>query len=214
VAEARDLSADEPGKAALAAVDILQRTVVYQGFARLEVLDIEQINRHGVAMRVRREIETHGDGATVLAYDPVLRRGILVRQMRVPVALRQPESAYLLECIAGLIDHAGDDAAMTARREAMEEAGIVVGEVIEIASPFTSPGLSTERISLFLAEIDLATARVGAGGGLTEEHEDIEVVDISLKDLANMADLGEILDLKTFALVQTLRLKRPDLFTP
>jgi nudix-type nucleoside diphosphatase (YffH/AdpP family) len=192
--------------------EITDRRIVYQGFTRLEVLDIAQVSRAGVTMHMKREIETHGNGAAVLAYDAGLRTAILVRQLRVPVGLSLPDAAHLLEVIAGLIDHAADDAAATAKREAMEEAGLRLGELTEVAAPFSSPGVSTERLALFLAEIDIATARVETGGGLAEEHEDIEVVDIPLKTLANMADQGEILDLKTFALVQTLRLRRPDLF--
>jgi nudix-type nucleoside diphosphatase (YffH/AdpP family) len=191
---------------------VLGRSVAYQGFTRLEVLDIEQTRASGEIMRMKREIETHGNGASVLAFDPKRRIGVLVRQLRVPVGLSVPRSAYLLETIAGLIDHAGDDAADTARREALEEAGLRIGDLVEVASPFTSPGISCERLSLFLAEIDLDTDRVTAGGGLADEHEDIEVVHLPLARLAGMADAGEILDLKTFALIQSLRLKRPELF--
>jgi len=191
---------------------VIDRRVAYKGFTRLEVLDVDQVTRAGVVMRIRREIETHGAGAAVLAYDPQLRRAILVRQLRVAVGEILPQSAYLLEVIAGLVDHPDGGAMLAARREAMEEAGLRLGAMTEVAAPFSTPGISTERLALFLAEVDLSHDRVTAGGGLAEEHEDIEVVDIPLAELARMADAGEILDLKTFALIQTLRLRRPDLF--
>ncbi len=191
---------------------VIGRRVAYHGFTRLEVFDIEQTHSTGHVMRMQREIETHGNGAAVLAFDPNRRVAVLVRQLRVPVGLSLPDRAYLLETIAGLIDHVGDDAEETARREAMEEAGLRIGQMTEVASTFTSPGISTERLSLFLAEIDLATDRVDAGGGLSSEQEDIEIVEVTLADLARQADAGAILDLKTFALIQTLRLRRPELF--
>ena len=72
-------------------------------------------------------------------------------------------------------------------------------------------GVSTEKMYLFLAEYG-AASRVAAGGGLSDENEEIEVVEIALKDLAAMADGGGLTDLKTYALVQALRLKRPELF--
>jgi hypothetical protein len=73
------------------------------------------------------------------------------------------------------------------------------------------PGVSTEKMHMFLAEYR-AASRVGAGGGLAEENEEIEVIEVPLADLAAQADRGELADLKTYALLQSLRLKRPELF--
>jgi nudix-type nucleoside diphosphatase (YffH/AdpP family) len=156
-------------------------------------------------------VETHGSGAAVLVFDPVARRAVLVKQLRVPVGIDFPDDAHVLEVIAGLVD-GSDGGAETARREAHEEAGLEIGAVEHVGTTYAAPGISTERSELFLAEVDLATARVTEGGGLADEHEDIEVVELALADLARMADDGRIRDLKTFALIQTLRLKRPELF--
>jgi hypothetical protein len=73
------------------------------------------------------------------------------------------------------------------------------------------PGISTETIHLFLAAYS-ATDRVAAGGGLEAENEEIDVVEMALAELAAMADAGRLGDLKTLALVQSLRLRRPELF--
>jgi hypothetical protein len=73
------------------------------------------------------------------------------------------------------------------------------------------PGISTELMHLYLAPYGPGD-RTGAGGGVAGEHENITIVEMKLFDLAAMADRGELVDLKTLALVQTLRLRRPDLF--
>src|SRR3974390_259698 len=103
------------------------------------------------------------------------------------------------------------DAEATARREALEEAGLQLGPLEALATVWPSPGMMTERVALFLAPYSAAD-RVGAGGGLKEEHEEIEVIEIPLREIAALADQGTLADMKTFALVQSLRLRRPDLF--
>jgi nudix-type nucleoside diphosphatase (YffH/AdpP family) len=195
-----------------AKVRMLQRETKYAGFTRIEVVTLEQIRLDGTTMRLVREVETHGDGAAVLPVDPIRKTAILVRQLRVPVSLNAPDDAFVLEAIAGLIDKVGEDPAVTARREALEEAGLALTQIAPAGAAYSTPGLSTEKIHLFLAEADFARDRVNKGGGLAEEAEDIEVVELPLATLAAMADMGEIRDFKTLALIQTLRLRRPDLF--
>jgi nudix-type nucleoside diphosphatase (YffH/AdpP family) len=190
---------------------ILGSSPLYRGFTRLERVDVEVVTRSGETRRFGREVENHGSGAAVLPFDPVARAAVLVRQLRIPMALAGDE-AYPLEAIAGLIDIAGEGAEATARREAMEEAGLEVTDLIPVAAGYSSPGISTEKLHLFLAEITLATARKTDGGGAAHEEEDIEVVVLPLDELAALADRGALLDLKTIILVQSLRLRRPDLF--
>jgi nudix-type nucleoside diphosphatase (YffH/AdpP family) len=158
---------------------------------------------------ITREIEDHGSAACVLPYDPERRTAIVIRQMRPPVLHVAHEQASL-EAIAGLID-AGETGDVSAIREAEEEAGLRLRALEPVATVWTMPGVSTERMSMFLAEYQ-ATDRIGAGGGLAGENEDIEVIEMALRTLAEMADGGTLTDLKTFTLVQTLRLRRPELF--
>ncbi len=157
---------------------------------------------------ITRAIEDHGRAVAVLAFDPDRRTALLVRQFRAPlyIAAQLPD---LLEAVAGLIDNETPEA--TARREAMEETGVRLGAVTPVGRSWAIPGSSTERIDLFLAEYG-AGDRVAAGGGLDHEHEHITVVEMPLAELAQMADRGDLEDLKTLALVQTLRLRRPELF--
>jgi nudix-type nucleoside diphosphatase (YffH/AdpP family) len=185
-------------------IEIVERKVVYKGWMTLAVAAF----RLADGQIMRREVLEHGRAVSVLAYDPERRTALLVRQFRAPVFLASGET-LLFEAIAGMID--GGDAAETARREAKEEAGLQLGDLEPVGDMWASPGVMTERIALFLAPYRLRD-RVSAGGGLAEEHEDIEVVEMPLRDLAELTDQGKLADMKTLALIQTLRLRRPDLF--
>lgn len=154
---------------------------------------------------IEREVEDHGAAVAVLPYDPDRRVAILVGQFRPPV-FHAAGVASLLEAPAGMLDE--DDPAACARREAMEEVGLRLGAVEPVGAVWSSPGVSTERIHLFLARYSRGD-RVSSGGGLEEEHENIDVREIPIADLYRMADEGEIADLKTLALVQILRLRHP-----
>ena len=185
-------------------IEIVGRETAYKGWLTFSILSI----RLADGRVMRREVVEHGRAAAVLAYDAERRTAMLVRQARVPVYLASGEQ-LLLEAIAGMID--GGDAPATARREAMEEAGLQLGELEPVAEAWPSPGMLTERISLFLAPYR-AQDRVAAGGGLAEEHEEIEVVEMPLVELAQITDRGQLTDMKTLALVQSLRVRRPHLF--
>lgn len=155
-----------------------------------------------------REILERSAAAAVLPYDPERRVALLVRQFRAPLlhAAGRPD---LTEAIAGVLD--GEDPQACARREALEEAGLRLGNLEGVGAVWPSPGLSTETIHLFLAEYAPAD-RVAEGGGLASENEDITVLEVPLANLPAGLDGGAPMDLKTLALVQALRLRRPDLF--
>jgi len=89
----------------------------------------------------------------------------------------------------------------------LQEAGLELGELEPVAAGWTMPGISTERMHLYLATYR-GRAREGRGG--VDEDEDI--IELSLAQLAALADTGKLADIKTLVLVQTLRLRRPDLF--
>jgi len=157
---------------------------------------------------VRREIEHHGAAACVLPYDPARKTAILVRQFRAPV-FYIAGAAETLEAIAGVIED--ESPVECVKREALEEAGLRLAALEPVGAVFTMPGISTERMHLFLA-IYGASDRIGEGGGVAAEHEGTLPVETTLLELSAMADAGTLADLKTLALVQTLRTRRPDLF--
>ncbi|MEM1299912.1 MAG: NUDIX domain-containing protein, partial [Pseudomonadota bacterium] len=103
---------------------------------------------------VLRTAVTSGDAVTVLPYDPVRDRVLLIEQFRAPMLARGDACPWAIEAIAGRIDQDGD-AEATARREAEEEAGLRLGRIEKIAAYYATPGISAEHLTAFVGEADL-----------------------------------------------------------
>lgn len=155
-----------------------------------------------------RQIEDHGETTCVLPYDPDRRVVTLVRQPR-PGPLFVGAPALLIEAPAGVTD--GEDPAHAARREAMEETGLRLGDLQSLGALWSMPGCATERMHCYLAAYG-ETDRVGDGGGVAHEGEDIEVMELPVAEAAAMVASGEICDMKTVFLMQALQLRCPQLF--
>jgi nudix-type nucleoside diphosphatase (YffH/AdpP family) len=183
---------------------IKQVETLYEGWRKLLKLTIEMPDGRTMA----REVLNSADAAAVLPYDPEARKVILVRQFRAPVMHVEGQPAFL-EAVAGLLDE--DEPEACAKREAMEEAGLRLRTLERVVTAWSTPGITTERLHLFLAPYTSAD-RVEEGGGLAEEHEDIEVLEIGLDELRGMLERGAIADMKTLVLIQALQLRRPELF--
>ena len=185
-------------------ISIESRTTIYSGWTTLSLARVHLAD----GTRLERVIEDHGDAATVLAYDPERKCALLVQQFRAP-AFYRAGVVGVVEAVAGKIE--GETAQACARREALEEAGVELRALEHIADVWTSPGFTTERFSLFLAEYRAADRRT-AGGGAEGEHENITVLELPLASLGQELKAGQSDDLKTLALLQALRLRRPELF--
>jgi nudix-type nucleoside diphosphatase (YffH/AdpP family) len=183
---------------------ILMRETVYSGYLTVERLQV----RLADGALVWLEVEGHGEAVVVLPYDPQRRCALLARLFRVAVFDRTGQET-LEEACAGMI--ANEDAETAARREAYEELGVDLKSLEFVGRFWSSPGVSTERHSMFLAPYGAAD-RVAAGGGVAGEHEGITVVERTLAELALDADQGRIADGKLITLILTLRRRRPELF--
>ncbi|PSJ21815.1 ADP-ribose diphosphatase [Halomonas sp. ND22Bw] len=153
-------------------VELIKRRCLHQGFFRLEELHLRhRLFEGGWSAPVVREVHRRHDAVGVLLYDVERDAVALVEQFRAG-ALDDPASPWKLEIVAGLVER-GECRADVARREAEEEAGCPVGELIELHTYYPSPGACDERVTLFCGLIDSQ----GLGGihGLDEEHEDIRV---------------------------------------
>ncbi len=154
----------------------------------------------------QRETYDRGNGATILLHDVERRTVLLSRQFRYPVYANHHPDGMLIETAAGLLD--GQDPATAIRREAAEELGVEVGEVEHVFDVFMSPGSVTERIHFFAAPYT-PLSRTGEGGGLAEDGEDIEVLELPFDTTLAMIESGEIADAKTIMLLQWAALRGP-----
>lgn len=145
-----------------------------------------------------REVYDRGNGAALLPYNLTTRSVVLVRQFRYP-AFANGYDDLLIEAAAGMLDDAAPEARI--RAEAEEEIGYRLVHVRKVFEAFTSPGAVTEKLHCFVAEYD-AAMRIGDGGGLADEGEDIEVLELSIDDALAMISDGRIVDAKTIMLLQ------------
>jgi ADP-ribose pyrophosphatase len=187
-----------------AKVEIVSNETLSDGWTQLSSYKIDYTDSKGETHRLKREIYHRTPAAAILLYDPLRGTVVLVKQFRLPVYLHG-EPAWVIEMPAGLLD--GDEPEAAIRREAMEETGFRVRDIRFLFKAYTSPGSSTEVIHFFAATID-TTDRISGGGGLAEEHEDIEVLEIPLREALAMIETGEIFDAKTIMLLQWAALNR------
>jgi len=145
-----------------------------------------------------RETYDRGNGAVLLPYNLKARSVVLVRQFRYP-AFANGYDDLLIEAAAGMLDDAAPEVRI--RAEAEEEIGYRLDHVRKVFEAFMTPGAVTEKLHFFVAEYD-AAMRIGDGGGLADEGEDIEVLELSIDEALAMISDGRIVDAKTIMLLQ------------
>ncbi|MEL7532252.1 MAG: GDP-mannose pyrophosphatase NudK [Bacteroidota bacterium] len=146
-----------------------------------------------------REAYDRGNGATILLYNPSQKTVILTRQFRMPTYINGNDSGMMIEACAGLLDK--DNPEDCIRKETEEETGYKVSNVKQIFESYMSPGSVTEILYFFVAEYT-PDMKVGDGGGLDEEQENIEVLELDFETALGMINSGEINDGKTIMLLQ------------
>jgi nudix-type nucleoside diphosphatase (YffH/AdpP family) len=180
------------------AIRNLRETVLSDETFLLRRLEFEQRRRDGSWQPLRRELYDHGHAAAILPYDPDRGTVLLVRQIRF-VTYLNGHPHPLLEVCAGMLD--ADDPVTAIIREAEEELGYHISTPRHVFDAFMSPGCFSERLSFFVATYGTGD-RMGGGGGLAAEGEDIEVVEMPLDEAAGMIGEGRIVDAKTILLLQ------------
>ncbi|WP_449720097.1 NUDIX domain-containing protein [Curtobacterium sp. 458] len=179
--------------------------VVSNGWHVLRRTTLDVRRRDGRWDRQQRETYDRGNGATVLPHDPERDTVLLTRQFRWPAYVNGHPDGMLVEAAAGLLDE--DDPETAVRREAAEELGIRLGALTKVFDAFMSPGSVTERVHGYVGAYTPAD-RVEDGGGVEDEGEDIEVLELPVDDALAMVDDGRISDGKTIMLLQWLALHR------
>jgi nudix-type nucleoside diphosphatase (YffH/AdpP family) len=184
---------------------ILHTRTIYDRWTKFLIATV----RSPDGQAVEREIEDHGEAVCVLPYNAERKTAVLVRQMRAPV-LFAAGAQEITEAVAGVVER-GEGVDVCARRETREEAGLELVSLQHVFTAWTMPGISTERMHFYLAVYD-GGARPEMHGGLAGENEHTIAVEFSLAELARLAEEGELVDVKTLLLLQTLRLRQPGLF--
>jgi len=180
-------------------VKILNTEVLSDNWYILRKITYEYFKKDGTKHIQSREAYDRGNGATILLYNKVQKTVILTRQFRLPTFVNGNENGMLIEACAGLLDK--DNPEDCIRRETEEETGYKVSSVQKIFEAYMSPGAVTEILYFFIAEYS-KEMKVGEGGGLEHEEENIEVLEIGIEQALRMIDIGEIKDAKTIMLLQ------------
>ncbi|NMZ21683.1 NUDIX domain-containing protein [Pseudomonas proteolytica] len=184
-------------------VRITSQELLSDNWYLLKKYSFDLRRRDGSWQAQTREVYDRGNGATILLYNTQQRTVLLIRQFRMPTFVNGHDG-YLIEAAAGLLDNASPEERI--RLEAEEETGYRIGHVEKIYSAFMSPGSVTERIHFFIGEYQPGD-RVSEGGGLAEEGEDIDVLELGFDEAIAMVARGEIVDGKTIMLLQYLELR-------
>ncbi len=186
-------------------IRITRTDLLSNNWYTLNKVTYEYQNKKGEWETHSREAYDRGNGATILLYNKENRTVILTRQFRLPTYVNGNTSGMLIEACAGLLDK--DNAEDCIRKETEEETGYRISRVQKIFESYMSPGSVTEILHFFVGEY-AKEMKVGAGGGLEEEQENIEVLELDFDQAYEMIQRGEIKDGKTIMLLQYAKIHK------
>lgn len=189
-------------------VEIIARETRYKGFFSIIAYRFRHRLFNGeMSGEVVREVFERGHAAVLLPYDPQRDEVVLIEQIRIP-AIDSSDTPWLLEMVAGIIEE-GETVEDVARREALEEANIVVGRCKPALSYLASPGGTSERLSILVGEVDATTAQ--GIHGLAAENEDIRVHVVSREQAYRWVEEGVIDNAASVIALQWLALHHESL---
>ena len=184
---------------------IIKKNIRYKGFFKLTEVELQHDLFAGDKSPVLiREVIDRGHAVAVLPYDPVRDEVVLIEQFRIGAG-EDSEGPWLIEVIAGY-QEPGESAEEVVHREALEEAGCRLSDVELIHRCYSSPGGSSERVTLFLARTD--SSSIGGIHGLDEEGEDIRVHVVSSQQAFDWLDSGRIDSAMPIISLQWFRINR------
>ncbi len=190
-------------------VEIVKREELFLGYFRIDRYHLRhRLFAGGMSGEFMREIFERGHAAAVLPYDPARDEVVLIEQFR-PGALAAGFHPWLIEPVAGIIE-AGESVEDVARREAVEESGCAISDLVPMHHYLTSPGGTSESCALFCGRVDASNA--GGLHGLDGEDEDIRVMAVPFAEARAWLDQGKLNNALTIIAVQWLALNREKLW--
>jgi ADP-ribose pyrophosphatase len=186
-------------------VTLIKKESLYKGFFELNRYHLKHKLFDGSQSKiVVREVFERRHAAAVLPYDPIRDELVLLEQFRFP-AMETSDRPWLIEVVAGIIEH-GEQPQEVCIREAQEEAGILVSQLIKVSSYLASPGACTERIHVYLGYVDASTAK--GIHGLDSESEDIKVLTVPFEQAVAWLQEGKIDNSTAIIAIQWLMLNK------
>lgn len=185
-------------------INILTTEILSDNWYTLKKVTYTIEKKDGNKETQSREAYDRGNGAVILLYNKISGTVILTRQFRLPTFINGNTTGMLIEACAGLLDN--DNPEECIKRETEEETGYKISKVEKVFEAYMSPGSVTEILHFFTAEYS-HEMKITDGGGLEEEGENIEVLELPFEEAFAMIDKGEIMDAKTIMLLQYLRIK-------
>jgi len=169
--------------------EVIHYEIAFQGYYKVGRYAFRHtLHRGGMSGTINREVFERGQSSAVLPYDPRRDEVVLVRQFRAGayVAGHHP---WMWEPIAGMIENE-DTAETTVRREIVEEAVLIAGELLPIQNIMLTPGACSEACQIFLGCVD--TSKAGGVFGLASEGEDILVKVMSFAEAYALLERNEL----------------------
>lgn len=185
-------------------VEVIGTEILSDNWYTLKKVTYRQQKKDGEWEVKQREAYDRGNGAVILLYNKQMATVVLTRQFRLPTFINGNDTGMLIEACAGLLDK--DNPEVAIRRETEEETGYRIETIEKVFEVYMSPGSVTEILYFFIGAYT-SSMKVNEGGGLKEEDEDIEVLEIPFDKALQMIGSGEIKDAKTIMLLQHLRLR-------
>ena len=182
-------------------VELIEKQAAFSGYFQIHRLRLRfPLYAGGMSREVVREVLERGQVAAVLLVDPDNDAVVLIEQFR-PGPYAAGDEPWMIEIVAGVIEGT-ESAEEMSMREAREEANCDISDLFPVMRFFTSPGSSTESITLFCARVD--STHAGGIHGLDDEGEDIRVMVVSVDQALALVDDGKIVNAKTIIALQWL----------
>lgn len=178
----------------------ITKKILSEGWAKLYEIEYDYKFQDGRWKRISRESYDRGNGTAILLYNKQKGTVILTKQFRMPAYENDTNDGMSIEACAGAIDK-NESPEATIIREVEEEVGYRIKSATQVLQAYTSPGAVTEKMYLFVAEYT-EQMKINEGGGVEDEHEEIEVLELPFTQTLKLMESGDIQDAKTIILLQ------------
>jgi nudix-type nucleoside diphosphatase (YffH/AdpP family) len=186
-------------------IKVVSTKVISNFWATLEQVNFNFTFKNGRIANLTHEVYGKSDGVAILLFNKATKTVILTKQFRIPMYVAGVNDGFSYEVCGGTIDK-NETPEQSVLRETKEEIGYEVLNLQEVTTLFLSPGLVKEQVFLFIGEYN-SDSKVEKGGGLDEENEEIETLEVTIDEAFAMIKRKVIVDARTMLLLQHIRLQ-------